>query len=60
MELTCPHEFINLGWASLWLLHAITFLQKIVDLRQINAWVWRHPIGGNFPEQNPKSYRKKQ
>lgn len=60
MKLTCPHELINLGWASLWLLHAIAFLQKIVDLRQINAWIWRHPIGSNFPEQNPKSYRKKQ
>lgn len=47
--LTCPHEFIDLWWASLGLFHAVALLQKVIDLRQINAWVWRHAIGGNFP-----------
>ncbi len=47
--LTGSHEFIDFGWASLRLFHAIPFLQEVVDLRQINARVWRHAIGGNFP-----------
>jgi len=52
--LTCSHEFIDFGWASLGLFHAVTFLQEVIDLREIDSRVWRHAIGGDFPKQHPE------
>ena len=56
--LTCSHEFIDFGWTSLRLLHAVSFLQEVIDLRKVDARVWRHAICGNFPQQHPKSCKE--
>lgn len=58
--LTCSHQFINLWGTSFWLFHPISFLQQIIHLWEVNTWVWRHPIGGNFPQQHPKGCKEEE
>lgn len=54
--LTGCHELIDLLGAALWSVHAVVFLQQLVHLRQVNARVGGHAVGGDLPQQNAKCW----
>lgn len=52
--LTCPHELIHFLRTAFRALHAVVFLQQLIDLRQVDPRVRGHAIGRDFPQQNTK------
>lgn len=52
--LTCSHELIYFLRTAFRALHAVVFLQQLIDLRQVDPRVRGHAIGRNFPKQNTK------
>lgn len=54
-KLTRSHELIDFLRTAFGALHAVVFLQQLIDLRQVNPGVRGHAVGRDFPQQNTKS-----
>ena len=56
--LTCSHELVDFGRTPLRLLHAVTLLQEVVHLGEVDARVGRHAVGRYLPEEHPERWRR--
>lgn len=55
-KLTGSHQLVDFGWAPLWLFHTVTLLQEVIYLGQVDAWVGRHAVGSDLPQQDSEGW----